>query len=110
MSTYKGIKGESIIGRSSDFTSPSTEGQVFYNTTGNIFKTLISTAAWSSTSPVNTKNGFRGYASEATQTTGLLFGGYDVSGPPYQVNITESYNGSGWTSEAAINTARNDGM
>ena len=61
MSTYKGIKGESIIGRSSDFTSPSTEGQIFYNTTGNIFKTLISTAAWSSTSPVNTKNGFMGY-------------------------------------------------
>ena len=109
MSTYKSIKGESIVGRTSDFTSPSTEGQVFYNTTDNAFKTLISTAAWSSTSPVNTKNGFMGYASEATQTTGLLFGGYDVSGPPYQVNITESYNGTGWTSEANINTARNDG-
>ena len=82
MSTYKSIKGESIVGRTSDFTSPSTEGQVFYNTTDNAFKTLISAAAWSSAAPVNTANGFMGYASESTQTTGLLFGGYDTGGPP----------------------------
>jgi len=89
--------------------SPAGAGDVWYNTTSNALKSVVSLEAWSSASPVITANGFMGYASEGTQTAGLLFGGYNTGGPPYQRNITESYNGSGWTSEANINTARNDG-
>ena len=86
MSTYKGIKGESIVGRTSNFTSPSTEGQIFYNTTDNVFRTLVSAKSWSAGGTLTTAR--YGNAGGGTTSAAVIFGGYDTS---YQSNLTEEY-------------------
>ena len=101
MSTYKSIKGESIVGRTSNFTSPSTEGQVFYNTTDNVFRTLISAKSWSSGGRMTTAR--YGPGGGGTTTAGLVFGGYDGSN---QSNLTEEYNGTGFSNGGNLGTAR----
>ena len=101
MSTYKSIKGESIVGRTSNFTSPSTEGQVFYNTTDNVFKTLLATAAWNSGGNLSSARGF--VAHTGTQTASLLAGG--LSPAPTYFTATEEYNGSGWSTGGSLPAA-----
>ena len=77
MSTYKSIKGESIVGRTSNFTSPSTEGQIFYNTSDDVFRTLISAKSWSAGGTLTTAR--YGNAGGGTTSAAVIFGGYDTS-------------------------------
>ena len=100
MSTYKSIKGESIVGVASNFTSPSTEGQIFYNTTDNVFKSLVGAEAWHSGASLS-RIVAAGMAF-GTQTASGYAGGYDTAVRTY----TEEYNGTGWTTSGAISTAR----
>ena len=101
MSTYKSIKGESIVGRTSDFTSPSTEGQVFYNTTDNAFKTLISTEAFSSGANLSTPR--QSMSGTGPQTANFVAGGIDPSARRAE---TEEYNGTGWSNGGNLNNQR----
>ena len=107
MATYKGIQGFAIQNLSSDPTNFIT-GQVWYNSTNNVFKvttgTTQVTAAWATGGNLTT--GRQQAAGAGTQTAGLMFGGNNPSGPT-RFNATEEYNGSSWTNGGNLTTARN---
>ena len=54
MSTYREIHGRSIKAVSTDPTAEVTEGEIWYNTTSDTFKSVLVSEAWSSASPLNT--------------------------------------------------------
>ena len=100
MTTYKEIFGKQIKQLSSDPTDSEAEGQVWYNTTAGVFKTVLSVAAWSAG---GNYPGAQSYlAGMGTLTAGLAAGG-DTPGVS---NVSAEYNGSSWTAGNNINTAR----
>ena len=103
MTTYRKIHGRSIQAVTTDPTESVAEGQVWYNTSSDTFKSVVASEAWSSASPtINlTNNG----AGAGAQTASLTFGGRNPPGPAF-VATTEEYNGSGWSAGGALNTAR----
>jgi len=99
MSTYRKIHGRSIQAVATDPTESVAEGQVWYNTTSDTFKSVVSTSAWSSGSSLTT--GRNRAMGAGTNTAAVTAGGY--AGSPTSSNLTEEYNGSGWA--AANNMA-----
>ncbi len=95
MTTYKNIKGKRVKTFATDLDNDQAEGQIFYSSTDNQFKTAVNSAAWSSTSPLLT--GRVNIGSSGTQTAGLAWCG-DPGSSPNLSNSTEEYNGSGWAS------------
>jgi hypothetical protein len=77
MATYKGIQGFTIQNLSADPSNP-IEGQVWYNSTSNVWKVEEATAAgaWATGNNMNTARD--GLGGAGTQTAGLAFGGYMV--------------------------------
>ena len=103
MSTYRKIHGRSIQAVTTDPTESVAEGQVWYNTTSDTFKSVLINEAWVSASPMST---FRyGTAGGGTQSAAFVGGGYPTPSPD-PTNVTEEYNGSGWSSGGNMNTAR----
>jgi hypothetical protein len=102
MATYKGIQGFTIQNLSADPSNP-IEGQVWYNSTSNVWKVEEATTAgsWASGNSMGTARSNLGGA--GTQTAALGFGGY---GPAPAVGDTEEYDGSTWTAGGSLNTAR----
>jgi hypothetical protein len=74
MTTYKGIQGFTIQNLSAD-PSNFEEGQVWYNSTSNVWKVgeLTTAGAWASGNNMNTAR--FGLAGAGTQTAALGFGG-----------------------------------
>jgi hypothetical protein len=102
MATYKGIQGFTIQNLSADPSNP-IEGQVWYNSTSNVWKVEEATTAgsWATGGPLNTAR--ESLAGAGTQTAGLAFGG---TAPP-NTGATEEYNGATWaTSPNSMATAR----
>ena len=103
MSTYKEIHGKAIKSVSTDLSSPSNTGQIWYNSTSGTFKSILNFAAWSSASPLITGklegSGF------GTQTAGVKAGGR-IPSPAGGTTSTEEYNGSAWMQGGAMNTSR----
>jgi hypothetical protein len=102
MATYKGIQGFTIQNLSADPSNP-IEGQVWYNSTSNVWKVEEATTAgaWASANSMGTARSNLGGA--GIQTAALGFGGY---GPAPAVGDTEAYDGSTWTAGGSLNTAR----
>ena len=100
MTTYRQIHGRSIQAVTTDPTESVAEGQVWYNTTSDTFKSVLVAEAWISSAAMSTARSY--IAGCGTQTSALGFGG---SAPPYSA-LTEEYNGSGWATGGALNTAR----
>jgi hypothetical protein len=75
MATYKGIQGFTIQNLSADPSNP-IEGQVWYNSTSNVWKVEEATAAgaWATGNNLNTAR--RELAGAGTQTSALAFGGF----------------------------------
>jgi hypothetical protein len=94
MATYKGIQGFTIQNLSADPSNP-IEGEIWYNSTSNVWKVEEATAvgAWATGNNMNTARFQLGGA--GVQTAALAFGGYND--PPYS-NATEEYNGTSWAS------------
>lgn len=69
-------------------------------------------SAWTETSDMTYGRATGGSATSGTSTAGLIFGGgYLSPSPNYAlVAYTESWNGSGWTETADLNSARGYGM
>ena len=69
-------------------------------------------SAWTETSDMTYGRAAGGSATSGTSTAGLIFGGgYLSPSPNYAlVAYTESWNGSGWTETADLNSARGYGM
>jgi hypothetical protein len=100
MTTYKETFGKQIKQLSSDPTDAQAEGQLWYNTTAGVFKTVLNVAAWSAG---GNYPGAQSYlAGMGTLTAGLAAGG-DTPGVS---NVSAEYNGSSWTAGNNINTAR----
>jgi hypothetical protein len=74
MATYKGIQGFTIQNLSADPSNP-IEGQVWYNSTSNVWKVEEATTAgaWATGNNLNTAR--FGLAGAGTQTAALAFGG-----------------------------------
>jgi len=102
MTTYRKIHGRAIKSVSSNLSAPSAEGQVWFNTTDNKFRSVVSLEAWSSTAPMLNQTRQR-YAT-GTQTAGLVFGGY--LNPNTNTGLSEEYNGNGFASGGTMSTAR----
>jgi hypothetical protein len=92
MATYKGIQGFTIQNLSADPSNP-IEGQVWYNSTSNVWKVEEATTAgaWATGNNMNTARSQ--LAGAGTQTAALAFGGT----PPVTA-ATEEYDGNSWTS------------
>jgi hypothetical protein len=80
MATYKGIQGFTIQNLSADPSNP-IEGQVWYNSTSNVWKVEEATTAGSWATGNNLNTGRDILAGAGTQTEGLAFGG--VTGTTY---------------------------
>ena len=103
MATYKGIQGFTIQNLSADPSNP-IEGQVWYNSTSNVWKVEEATTvgAWATGNNMNTAR--QALAGAGTQTAALGFGGNDGTAA---TGATEEYDGTSWaTSPGSLNTAR----
>jgi hypothetical protein len=103
MATYKGIQGFTIQNLSADPSNP-IEGQVWYNSTSNVWKVEEATTvgSWATGNNINTARNY--LAGAGTQTAALAFGG-DRWSSCYmqQKNMMEH----SWTSSSgSLNTAR----
>ena len=90
MTTYKNIKGKRIKRFATDLDNDQAEGQIFYSNTDNEFKTVVSSAAWSSSAPTLIP-GAAGFGF-GTQTAGVVGVG-EVGPPGFAPATTQHYNG-----------------
>ena len=108
MSTYRKIHGRSIQAVTTDPTESVAEGQVWYNTTSDTFKSVVAIEAISSASPLVYTN--FGGGTFGTQTAAVIAAGYSpptnppAHGTPY--NHSQEYNGNNWSIGGDMNTAR----
>ena len=100
MTDYKNIRGKKVKFLTSDLSNEQAEGQIFYSDTDNDFKTVVASAAWSSSANMLTARGLGGGA--GTPTSAFVASGYTTT----IVANTEEYNGTGFSSGANVGTAR----
>jgi len=105
MTTYKEIKGKTVLNVSSDLDNAEGEGQIWFNTSGNDFKTIVGLGSWSTGGNLNTARRTPGGAGNGTQTAASIFGGTAPPSPNYIAN-QEYYDGSSWTEVGDLNSAR----
>jgi len=95
MAAYKDLVGQKITKVTSNPSEPKT-GQMWYNSTDGKLRGLGIVKAWASGSNLaNARDSLGGFG---TQTVGLMYGG--------SPNSTEEYNGTGFSTGGALNTAR----
>ena len=100
MADYKAIHGKNIQHLASDLDNAEAEGQIWFNTTGNDYKTLVKVAgAWASGGNMNSAR--YGLTGSGTKAAGLATGGATPT-----KSLTELYDGSSWTESGDLNTAR----
>ncbi len=99
MSTYREIHGKAIKSVSTDPSATTDEGQIWYNTTSESFKSIVNLEAWSSSAGLIYAQGECG-GGAGTQTAALIAGGLIP-----EVATSGEYNGSGWTAGGNMNTA-----
>jgi hypothetical protein len=100
MATYEDIYGKRVKEFDSDPTLESSyEGQVWYDKSSGVLKSVVAIEAWSSTSNLATARVYAG--STGIQTAAMIFGGFT----PPKIATTEEYNGSGFSAGGDMNTA-----
>ena len=94
MTTYKNIHGKRVKTFATDLDNAEAEGQIFFSTAspGREFKTVVGTAAWSSTANIPTAT--RGLTNTGSVDASVAYGGYTTE----NVATTLEYNGVGWAS------------
>ena len=102
MTTYRQIHGRSIQAVTTDPTGDVAEGQIWYNTTSDTFKTVVVTEAFSS-APNLPSIAFR-RTGFGVQTAGVIAGGSSTS--TNRLTVTEEYNGSGYSIGGTLTTGR----
>jgi len=91
MTTFKEIRGQLIRSVSSDPANPQ-EGQIWYNSTSQVLKGEEFLETWASATSLLNNHGEH-IAGSGSGTDGLAFGGEG----PVNYDLTEEWNGSGWT-------------
>ena len=108
MSTYRKIHGRSIQAVATDPTESVAEGQVWYNTSSDTFKSVVAIEAISSASPLVYTNFSGGTFGDSTAA--VIAGGYSPpTNPPAHntpYNHSQEYNGTNWSVGGDLNTAR----
>ena len=106
VTAFSSSLGDFVETRASDLSaSPTTKGQLFYNSTDGVLRGVrLQAAAWAAGGAASTAREARSAA--GTQTATVLYGGADNTSGPYTINNTEHYDGSSWTNSGALNTAR----
>jgi len=102
MATYKGIQGYSVQSLSSDPPGAASVGQLWYNSTSNVWKigSESTAGAWASAPSLTTaRSGCCGYG---TITAALAIGG--GTPPSAYTTETEEYNGTAWGAGGASTT------
>ena len=66
MTTYRNIHGRSIKSVSTDPTAEVTEGEIWYNTNSETFKSVLVSEAWVNSAPMITARGGTGGAGDQT--------------------------------------------
>jgi hypothetical protein len=101
--------GSGIPSVASDPPSPS-QGDVWYNTTSNAFKYVgaTTTGSWATGNNFNSPaSSGRGDGTQGTQNASLAVGYFQsTGGTPEYFGGVESYDGTSWTTETALNTTR----
>jgi len=104
MADYKGLKGFTVENLSSDPTTASSVGQIYYNSTGNAFKYVQPGGApvgtWSSGGTMNTAR-YTMQGGAGSLSAGVIMGG----ATPDKANV-EEYNGTSWTNVTAYPSAQ----
>jgi hypothetical protein len=95
MATYREIHGRSIQAVTTDPSESVAEGQIWYNTTSDKFKSVVTAEAWSSSS--NLLTGLMGGITFGTQTAGNYVAGFSPS--VSNSNANQEYNGTGWSTD-----------
>ena len=101
MATYEEIYGKRVKEFDSDPTLDSSyEGQVWYDKSSGVLKSIVSFDSFTSSTPLTTSRS--NIAGMGTQTAALAAAG---SVPPYSA-ACELYNGTGWANTTSNNTGR----
>ena len=79
MSTYREIHGKAVKSLDTDPSATTDAGQIWYNTGSDTFKSIVSTSAWASASPLIT--GVYGSMQFGLQTAGVAASGSPGPGP-----------------------------
>ena len=106
MSTYRKIHGRSIQAVTTDPSESVAEGQVWYNSNSDTFKSVVSSSAWSSSGAILTAR--YSTSGAGTQTAGLIMGG-NIGPSDTRTTVVEEYNGSGFSAGGALPTATRSG-
>jgi len=104
MTTYRNIHGRSIRAVATDPTAEVSEGEIWYNTGSDNFKSIVSSEAWSSGGSLLTKQ--QGINSFGTQTAALGFAGGTPGFSPTAIGSTENYDGTSWVTSATMAQGR----
>tara|TARA_R100001594_G_scaffold38742_1_gene70140 strand:+ start:926 stop:2758 length:1833 start_codon:yes stop_codon:yes gene_type:complete len=102
MATYREIHGKAIKSLSTDLSAETDAGQIWYNTSGNTFKSIVGAFAFRSTTSLPSGRDY-GVGGGATQNASWIAGGEEGS---TFINTTFEYNGSGWTASGNMGDAR----
>ena len=104
MSTYREIHGKAVKSLSTDPSAETDAGQIWYNTTSDTFKSIVSLSAWSSGANMTMPLSYRFGGGTPTAT-------FAAGGAPSAVAgvKTEEYNGTGWSNGGDIGTSRYEG-
>ena len=105
LTAFPATVGDFVETTASDVpASPSTAGQLFYNSTSGTLKGIsLGAAAWASGG--NLAAAVRGNRSTGTQNAALTAFGNQTAAPAF-VNTSYEYDGSSWASNIAANTGR----
>ena len=93
MTTYRKLRGKAVKTVTTNPTDDAAEGQIWFNSTDNTFKSAVVGQAWSSGGPLSTGRYLSG--SLGTQTAGVQI----IGSTPTNVSNVEHYNGTGWSEE-----------
>jgi len=89
-------------------------GDMYYNTSTGQFKAIKTGGApigsWASGGTLNTARNVMFSASAAPQSAAMIFGGYVSSPSAASKANTEKYDGTSWTEDSDLNTARRLGV
>ena len=99
MATYRELHGKTVKTVTTNPSDDAAEGQIWFNSTDNTFKSAVPGQAWSSGGPLSTGRYLSG--SLGTQTAGVQIAG----STPTLVSNVEHYNGTGWSEETNYPTA-----
>ena len=103
MATYRELHGKAVKTVTTNPSDDAAEGQIWFNSTDNTFKSVVASGVWHSTAARLFSDAPAGQG--GTQNAAWTCG--DDSPPGTN---TEEYNGTGWSTGGTMNTARRYGQ